>query len=216
MTSDTRPEHRPLRADAERNRTRLVHAAREVFATHGLSVTLDDVARHAGVGVGTVYRRFPNKDALVSAVFDQLLGEILDLIDTIAADPDPWHGITCLITEIVERQTANRGLYEICTNEDFGRMRQIAEHFEPAVDSLVLRAQAQGTLRADFESTDLGPLIIMLTTAADLTRSIDPNLWRRYLCLVLDGLRAPGNCALPAAELTHERLSTAMREFRFK
>ncbi|MGH3859689.1 TetR/AcrR family transcriptional regulator [Actinokineospora sp.] len=202
---------KPLRVDAERNRVRVVRAAREVFAEHGLDVTLDDVARRAGVGVGTVYRRFPNKEALVTAVFDHVVEELAVVIDAAASTPDAWEGLCGMITDIAERQSADRGLFEICTRADFGQVERISEHFIPAVDALVARAKAQGTLRSDFEASDIGALLIMVAASAELTRAINPDLWRRYLAMLLDGIRTGGSNPLPCAAATHEQMDQAMR-----
>ncbi|GLZ42415.1 TetR/AcrR family transcriptional regulator [Actinokineospora sp. NBRC 105648] len=210
MTSDTHALIRPLRADAERNRARVVVAAREVFAQHGLGVTLDDVARHAGVGVGTVYRRFPNKEALVSAVFDHVIAELINMIHGHVSNVDAWRGLTELITEIAERQSGDRGLYELCTKSDFGQMDRIAAHFTPAAEALVSRAQAEGSLRPDFSTNDIGPMILMIAAVSENTRQVDPDAWRRYLILLLDGLRAPGATPLPGHPLSHEELKDAM------
>ncbi|MDQ3403086.1 MAG: TetR/AcrR family transcriptional regulator [Actinomycetota bacterium] len=210
MTSDTRP----LRADAERNRVRVVVAAREVFARNGISVTLDDVARHAGVGVGTVYRRFPNKESLVDAVFDHVIDELRDLVDQASAEPDAWTGLVGLLTSIAARQSADRGLYEICTGADFGQMARFAEKLIPAADTLVARAQADGTLRADFAAPDIGPLLMMVATVAELTGEFNPDLWRRYLAVLLDGIRAPGESPLPGEPPTHIQVDKAIRAMR--
>ncbi|CRK59625.1 Transcriptional regulator, TetR family [Alloactinosynnema sp. L-07] len=208
MTSATKP----LRADAERNRVRVVIAARELFASHGLDVTLDDVARHAGVGVGTVYRRFPNKEALVLAVFDHVLDELVEHIDAAVAEPDAWVGLSRLITDIAEKQAADRGLYEICTRADFGQMERISAHFIPTMEALVSRAKEQGALRPDFEAPDIGPLLIMVAASAELTRAIDPDLWRRYLTMLLDGIRAGCSSPLRIDAPTHEQMDQAMRD----
>lgn len=97
MTSATplpaeHPE-RPLRRDAERNRRRILDAARELFASEGLHVSLDDIAHHAEVGVGTVYRRFPDKDALIDALFDEEIEAIVALAERGLAENDPWTGL---------------------------------------------------------------------------------------------------------------------------
>jgi len=202
---------KPLRADAERNRVRVVVAAREVFARHGLDVTLDDVARHAGVGVGTVYRRFPNKEALVLAVFEHVLEELLDRVDAAVAEPDAWVGLSTLITDIAEKQAADRGLYEICTRADFGQMERISAHFIPTMEALVTRAKEQGAIRPDFEAPDIGPLLIMVAAAAELTRAVDPDMWRRYLGMMLDGIRAGSAGPLASKAPTHEQMDQAMR-----
>jgi AcrR family transcriptional regulator len=210
VTSDTRP----LRVDAERNRVRIVLGAREVFARHGLDVTLDDVARHTGVGVGTVYRRFPNKEALIVAVFDQVITELAERIDAAAAAPDAWAGLSGLITGIAELQAADRGLYEICTRSDFGQIERIAAHFIPAVDALVARAKTQGTLRKDFEAADFGALLIMVAEIAERTNVINPDLWRRYLAVLLDGIRTDQARPLPVAAPTHAEMDMALRDMR--
>lgn len=208
MTSDTQP---PLRADARRNRARVVAAAREVFAASGIDVTLDEIARAAGVGVGTVYRRFSGKDELLEAVFDEVIAELNVLIDEAAAEPDAWTGLVGLLTAIAERQAADRGLLQICARPELGHADRIGEHFIPAVDSLVARAHTQGTLRPDATAADLGPLLMMVATSSALTRTVSPDLWRRYLAVLLDGLRAGSPTPLPGPAPSHEDIDTAMR-----
>src|SRR3954466_6318603 len=93
LMAGTTPSARPLRADAERNRQRLIDAARELFAERGLDATLDDIAQRAGVGVGTAYRRFADKDELIDALFEQELAGIVEIADAAAAHEDPWEGL---------------------------------------------------------------------------------------------------------------------------
>ncbi|SER47190.1 TetR/AcrR family transcriptional regulator [Actinokineospora terrae] len=214
MTSDTESSNRPLRADAERNRARIVEAARVVFADHGIAASLDDVARAAGVGIGTLYRRFPTKDSLLSAVFDQVVAEITDTIDSCAADPDPWAGLVRLVTSVLERQSGDRGVVEICTRADFGQLDRIAAHYVPAVDGLVARAKAAGAVRADITGTDISPMIVMLSAVSTATRSADPDLWRRYLDLLFDGIRAPGTGELHPNRVSHNGLMAAISSAR--
>src|SRR5919199_5999469 len=102
-----------LRKDAERNRQRILDAARELFAERGLGVTPNDIAHHADVGVGTVYRRFPDKALLIDALFEQRLEEIADIFRAALQDPDPWHGLTWLLERQYELQAKDRGLKEI-------------------------------------------------------------------------------------------------------
>ncbi|RLK61182.1 TetR/AcrR family transcriptional regulator [Actinokineospora cianjurensis] len=214
MTSDTESGNRPLRADAERNRARIVEAARVVFADHGIAASLDDVARAAGVGIGTLYRRFPTKDSLLSAVFDQVVAEIIDVIDSCAADPDPLAGLVRLVTSVLERQSGDRGVVEICTRADFGQLDRIAAHYVPAVDDLVARAKAVGAVRADITGTDISPVIVMLSAVSTATRSADPDLWRRYLDLLFDGIRAPGTAELHPNRVSHNGLMAAISSAR--
>src|SRR3954462_6998050 len=92
-TSDTTPAERPLRRDAERNRQRILTAAADAFAEGGLAVTMDEIARRAGVGVGTVYRRFPDKELLVAALFEQRIDELIGLAQAARDEPDPFAGL---------------------------------------------------------------------------------------------------------------------------
>ena len=183
---------RPLRKDAERNRQRILAAARELFAQDGLGVTLNDVAHHAGVGVGTVYRRFPEKSQLIEELFEQQMGELVALMEDALKDPDPWRGLTGFLRRNLELQTRDRAFREIVmgTPEGAQRVGQIRERMFPLGGRLVQRAKDAGALRADFEQADFPILILMLTAIVDAAREVEPELWRRYLEIVLQGLRA--------------------------
>src|ERR1700712_4143530 len=109
MTSETRP----LRKDAERNRERLLAAARELFATRGLGVTLNDIAHHAGVGVGTAYRRFANKEEVIDALFEQRLAAVADVAQEALDDPDAWNGLVAFISRAMHMQLGDLGLNQI-------------------------------------------------------------------------------------------------------
>src|SRR6185436_6544187 len=100
---------RPLRADAARNRARLLVAAKEVFAARGLDATMDEVARRAGVGVGTAYRRFRNRDDLIAALFEERLDDFMRLLDEALADADPWAGLRGFLERSMEMQAEDRG-----------------------------------------------------------------------------------------------------------
>ncbi|MFE4964994.1 TetR/AcrR family transcriptional regulator [Streptomyces sp. NPDC056660] len=179
-----------LRRDAELNRLRLIAAAREVFRERGLSATLDDVARHAGVGVGTAYRRFPNKEALIDAVFDDMLGRVEEATREGAEDPDAWRGLATSLERVAELHALDRGLREVLlgTDRTAPRGSEFGERIKGHVDRVVERAREQGVLRADAEPWDLVMIQQMLGAVTD--RSGEPELWRRYLRLLLDGLRA--------------------------
>src|SRR3954467_11819009 len=103
---------RPLRADAARNRARLIAAARELFAERGLNVTMDEIARHAGVGVGTAYRRFASREELIEALFDDRFEQIIANAERALEDPDAWHGLITFVESQIEMQAADRGLKE--------------------------------------------------------------------------------------------------------
>src|SRR5215475_14728741 len=104
------PAPRPLRRDAERNRQRILRAASEVFTTRGLQASLDDVAQHAGVGVGTVYRRFPDKESLVEALFEERIQAMAALAEKALAEPDAWTGLVSFLEGACTQLATDRGL----------------------------------------------------------------------------------------------------------
>jgi AcrR family transcriptional regulator len=192
---------KPLRRDAERNRQRILDAARELFAERGLGVTLNDVAHHAGVGVGTVYRRFPDKALLVEELFEQRLEELVALMEEALADPDPWRGLTTFLEQNLELQSQDFALKDLVlsTPEGFARVAAIRSRLMPLGIQVIARAREAGALRPDIEVTDIPIIMMMLSTIIDGARDADPELWRRYLQIVIQGLRAqPG----PPAPLT--------------
>lgn len=186
------PQDRPLRADAERNRRRILEAARELFAQRGLGVTLNDVARHAGVGVGTVYRRFPDKHALIEELFEVRIEELEARLRAALEDPDPWAGIVNFLRDVVTLQANDQGLREIVTEMPGGleRVRSIRERMLPLGSELVRRAHAAGALREDIVAQDMPLIQLMLRAMIDATRDVDPDAWRRYLAIVLRGISA--------------------------
>ena len=114
---------RPLRRDAERNRQRILRAASEVFTARGVEATLDDVAHHAGVGVGTVYRRFPDKEALIEALFEKRLDTMVGLAEEGSANPDPWAGLVFFLEQAGGLLAGDRGLRQILMFASYGRDR---------------------------------------------------------------------------------------------
>jgi AcrR family transcriptional regulator len=186
---------RPLRKDAELNRRKILDAAGELFAERGLGVTLNDVAHHAGVGVGTVYRRFPDKAQLIDELFEERLAEIHALIGEAIEDPDPWHGLTHFLEGALEIQARDRAVKELLFNTPGGaeRVAKMREKMLPLATVLVARAQESGQLRPDAAAQDVPMLQLMIGTIIDLSRDFEPDLWRRFLSIVLQGLRAdPG------------------------
>jgi AcrR family transcriptional regulator len=209
---------RPLRKDAARNRLRILEAARELFAQRGLEVTLDDVAHHAGVGVGTVYRRFPDKEQLIEALFEDRLAAVGGLAEQALEAEDAWEGLVGFLEATMGLQAADRGLKEIILGGPHGREHVAAarRRIAPLVARLVARAQAQGALRSDVRVTDMPLLQLMVGAIIDVSRDVEPELWRRFLGLLLDGLRADrdGANALPADALSLDQLATAMAAWR--
>src|SRR4051794_2202370 len=142
---------KPLRADAERNRQRLLAAAAELFAERGVDVTLDDVAHRAGVGVGTAYRRFAHKEQLIDALFEDRIDAFAALAEEALAEPDPWTGFTMFLERAAERHAADRGLQQLMFSTAHGQERcaHARERIKPLVERIVARAQEDGSLRGD-------------------------------------------------------------------
>jgi AcrR family transcriptional regulator len=181
----------PLRADAERNRQRLLTAAKDLFATRGLDVTLDDVARHAGVGTGTAYRRFPNKDALIDALMVDRIAELGAIAEDCLEEPDPWRALTGYFERALALQAADRGLKEVLFSSGRGRERSVEarRRIGPVVTKLVERAVEAGVVRSDFSTSDVPVINFMVNTLVDFGRDVEPELYRRYLAIVFDGMR---------------------------
>jgi AcrR family transcriptional regulator len=207
---------RPLRADAERNRTRLLDAARELFADRGLEVSMDEIAHHAGVGVGTAYRRFGSRDELIGALFEARMEEYVALAEQALGEPDAWRALTGFLERSLGMQAADRGLKELLLSHGHAlrRVEGVRERILPVVDRLVDRAHAAGALRADVTGRDLPLVSLMVSSVAEFAHDADPELWRRYLALILDGLRAGASGPLPGAPLDEARLDTAMARWR--
>ena len=208
------PSERPLRADAERNRQRLIDAARELFAERGLDATLDDVAERAGVGVGTAYRRFPTKDDLIDALFEQELAGIVEIAEAAAAHEDPWDGLVYWMTHIIEKQVENRGLKAIMTSTARGKDRVEAARGQigPRIMPLVKRAREAGQLRPEVQPSDIPMIVFMIVSGAEYTHGADPELWRRYLAIALDGLR--GDSDLPRDALAMPKMAECMSKWK--
>jgi AcrR family transcriptional regulator len=194
------PEHEPdggdlshsLRADAARNRERILTAAAKLFADRGLEATLDDIAAQAGVGVGTVYRRFPNKEALVEALFEKSVDQIVELALEAEDAEDSWGGLVFFLEHATQMQAEDFGLRDVMLHSTYGqdRVAQAKDRILPVVTALVRRAQQDGNLRDDFVTADIPIIELMLASVAWYTSDIAPELWRRYLGIVLDGICA--------------------------
>jgi AcrR family transcriptional regulator len=193
---------RALRRDAERNRQRILEAAAEVFAERGLEATLDDVARQAGVGVGTVYRRFPDKASLADALFEERIDTLADMAERAQDQPDAWAALVSFLEHGTEMLADDRGLRQILMFAAQGHDCVVSarSRIRPAIDSLVKRAQADGQVRADLAATDIPIIEFMLAAVAEYTRQVRPALWRRFLPLMLDALRPAPGTATPLAE----------------
>ncbi len=203
---------KPLRRDAARNRLLILAAAREVFASRGLDAGLDEIARHAGLGVGTVYRRFPDKEQLIDALFEERVDAIRDVAQRALELEDPWEGFSRFLEWSLELQMADRGLKELLlsTRPGLERVAEARQRIRPFADAVVERAQAAGVLRADFSAREIPLVHLMLSGIIDASRQEEPELWRRYVAVLLAGLRADAVGPLPVAALSEDALQRVL------
>ena len=212
-----------LRKDAALNRERLIEAGRDLFAKRGLSATLNDVARHAGLGVGTAYRRFANKDELIDAILERQNQEMEGVLRSALTEPDPWDGLVLFLERSTAMQARDRGMAQIFTGRHSCNVSydETRDRLAPLVDEVAARARNSGQLRADVTGTDLIFIQVALSSVAAVAqdghqpadRSDTSELYRRYLWIALDGLRAdrdPSPLPVPPLSVddTHELLRT--------
>jgi AcrR family transcriptional regulator len=202
------------RADARRNRARLVAAARDLFASEGVEVGVRDLAGHAGVGVGTLYRHFPTRDELVDAVLEDAFEELVAAAETALEEPDAWLGFRSFVEAAVSLHSRNRGLKDVVETHVHGRRRadSMRRRLRPLVDRLVARARDAGALRADFTPQDLPLLFWGADRVLELGGDVSPELWRRLLGFLFDGLRAEAATPLGQAALTPAELRRIGRD----
>lgn len=207
---------RPLRKDAERNRKRILEAARNLFASKGLEPNLNDVAHHAGVGVGTVYRRFASKEELLEAIFEDGLNQLADLAETALQQPDPWQGFVWYVEQMCEITATDRGLREIAFSKSYGGDRVIAaqERLIPVQKQVVERARSDGRLRPELSDTDMPILGLLAGTVSEFAGHVDADLWRRYVAILVDGMRCRSDqLPLPVVALDDDGVECAMRSW---
>jgi AcrR family transcriptional regulator len=204
---------RGLRKDAERNRQRVLTAARELFAIKGMEATLNDVAHHAGVGVGTVYRRFATKEELVEAIFEEGIAELVCLAETALQHSNSWDGFVWFIERHCELAATDRGLREMVYSKAYGgdRVDCAREELVPLISKLVDRARSDGYLRADIAHSDTPIIGLLAGTVSEWAGHVDPELWRRYVALLLEGMRYhPDQKPLGTDALDADQMHAAM------
>ena len=185
-----------LRADAARNRARIVAAAAEVLAERGLDASTAEIAQRAGVGEATLYRRFPHKQDLVDAILEAKMSESNDLIAECAADPDPARGLRRFFVDLLEKKMQDdlgylEAMHDRCmTNPRFKPLRM---RWLELVGVLARRAKEAGVLRDDVQPQDLGFLLTAVAgTMHAPVQGVREDLWKRYAGIILDGLRPEG------------------------
>ena len=181
-----------MRSDAQRNRARLLAAARELFAERGIDVAMADIARHAGVSNGTLYTRFATREELIEAVFTDRLGTMVTLAEQALAEDDPWRGFTGYLTAVCELQAADRGFNQVAARglPRSPAVQGLQQQAQAATGRLLERAKQAGALRDDLAMEDLAFVIWGISRTVEMTAGTAPRLWRRHLALLLDGFRA--------------------------
>jgi AcrR family transcriptional regulator len=192
---------RPLRADAQLNRDRILNAAAKLFAERGLSVPLEEIAGHAGVGVATLYRRFPTRAHLAAAAFERNISQYTDAVDRALANPRPWDGFRALVFEACELQASDASLRDLLTTA-FPASSAIERRINEAVEKvkeLIARAQDEGSLRPDVVVADVVVMLLANAGVLKATGEAAPDAWRRFAALMLDAFRVRPDAPLPPA-----------------
>jgi len=202
---------RPLRSDAERNRRLVLEAAAQAFAEEGLDVGMAEIARRAGVGNATVFRRFPSKDALYEAIVDEKIGELVAAASLAAELDDPWESLVQYLETSAALQARDRGFFQATEHhllepELLRRHRVILD----VVDPLVLRAQEAGALRDDVTTLDVLGLVKGAVACVPPSPGLREDGWRRPLAIVLDALRPEAATPLPVPPLSYEEIERAL------
>ena len=190
-----------LRADAERNRLRIVDAAREVFAGQGLDAPMSAVARRAKVGIATLYRRFPTREDLITSVFAEKMTAYAAAMDDALADPDPWRAFCTYIERVCAMQAADHGFTEVLTLT-FPTAKAFEEKRHQAYlgfNELIARAKATGHLRDDFSHEDLVLLLMANAGVISATGDAAPDAWRRVVAYMTQAFASGHIEALPPA-----------------
>lgn len=202
-----------LRVDAARNRGRIVQAAQDAFAESGLDVPLEDVAARAGVGIGTLYRRFPVREDLIGACFERRVAEYVQAAEEALEAPDGWTGFRTYLERICAMQAGDRGLKDVLTRTfpnatglEATRARGYA-----LLMRLIERAQAEGSLRRDLVAED--HLLVLMGNAGVVQGAGEaaPDASRRYVGLMLDGLRSESATPLPPPPTRRQMLRAMLR-----
>jgi AcrR family transcriptional regulator len=199
-----------MRSDAEANLERIIAAAEDVFGHHGLETSIEVVARHAGVGLGTIYRRFANKDALVSELVRRLLVDASVIAERHLADPDGT-GLISYLYEVCELLSGNRGaVARIWSNPDH---QSLIKRSRQAQRRLVSQAHAHGTVRSDLTAEDVAIALWSVHGILDVTRGSTIDAWRRHLDLVIAGFT--GDTSVGTANpITPQQMTAIIKKAR--
>ena len=201
-----------LRADAQRNLVRVLDAAREVFAEQGIDAPVTEIADRAGVGVGTIFRRFPTKDDLLVSVVEQRTQQLIEAADLALESSDPGaalHGF-------METATAMQ-ISDVCWCEAgadlFERegIRDLTDVLVGKIGELLTSAQTAGQIRSDVRALDIPVLLMAVAKSGLMLEDAVPGAWKRYLAIILDGLRPEAARPLPRRPLSRRQFEVARR-----
>ena len=200
-----------LRADARRNRDAIVAAARKAFAEHGLQAPLDDIAKRAGVGSGTLYRHFPTRDDLVTAVFTERMAENAAAVETALQQPDPWKAFAGYVRQTCRAQAADKGLADLfAIGHRDEALRALRARAYDGFVALIDAAKASGDLRKDFTPEDIALLLMANAGVIERAGTAATAASERFVAFALDGFRAEGATDAPPAP-SPRSLVTALR-----
>jgi AcrR family transcriptional regulator len=189
---------------------RVLDAAREVFAEQGIDAPVTDIAERAGVGVGTIFRRFPTKDDLLVAVVEQRTAQLIDAADAALESPDPGAALRSFMETAAAMQIS-----DVCWCEAdadlFGRdgIRELIDVLVGKMGELLTRAQTAGHVRADVSALDIPVLLMAVSKSGLMLEDAVPGAWKRYLGIILDGLRPEAARPLPRRPLSRRELEAA-------
>ena len=204
----TSPESaRGQRSDARENRDRILAAAAQAFADDGLSVSLVEIARRAGVGNATLHRHF-TKEQLIEELFRGWYGHRQASAKRALADPDPWHGLVSFLEDVLSDGTRNRAigaLFAVCPGW--------RERFRAMMTELLARAQEAGLARADLTTADITLALLGVARTMAITGESSPGQWRRHLAIVLDGMRTQHPTRLPGLPPDPDQIDSDLREW---
>jgi AcrR family transcriptional regulator len=201
-----------LRADAQRNLVRVLDAAREVFAEQGIDAPVTEIADRAGVGVGTIFRRFPTKDDLLVAVVEQRTQQLIEAADVALESPDPG----AALRGFMETATAMQ-ISDVCWCEAgadlFERegIRELTDVLVGKIGELLTSAQTAGQIRSDVRALDIPVLLMAVAKSGLMLEDAVPGAWKRYLAIILDGLRPEAARPLPRRPLSRRQFEVVRR-----
>jgi AcrR family transcriptional regulator len=204
-----------LRRDAARNRAALIAAGRDVFAERGPEASLEEIARRADVGIGTLYRHFPTRDALVEVIFEEHFDQIVAAAEAASADEDAWRGLVSFLERVLDLQARNFPLRSVFlrlpASSGIAERRKL---LRPLLDRLAERAREQGAVREDFAVGDLSMALWSFAPIFEATSEVAPQVWRRHLRILLDGMRPAAATPQTVRPLTAPQLEGAVEALR--